>query len=61
MKEQNSDIRKAIAESGLMKYEIAHAIGVSDAWFSKMLRFELPEEKKKQIISAIQQLKESEG
>ena len=61
MKEQNSEIRKAIAESGLKKYEIAHAIGVTDAWFSKMLRFELSEEKKNQIINAIHQLKESEG
>lgn len=61
MKEQNTDIRKAITESGLKKYEIAHAIGVTDSWFSKMLRFELPEEKKNQIISAIHQLKESDG
>ncbi len=61
MKEQNVDIRNAIIESGLKKYQIAHAIGVTDAWFSKMLRFELPAEKKNQIINAIQQLKESEG
>ena len=61
MKEQNVDIRDAIAESGLKKYEIAHAIGVTDAWFSKMLRFELPAERKTQIFNAIEQLKESEG
>jgi predicted XRE-type DNA-binding protein len=61
MIEQNVAIKNAISKAGLKKYEIAHAIGVTDAWFSKMLRFELPAEKKTQIFNAIEQLKESEG
>lgn len=57
------DIKKAIAESGRKKYEIAHAIGITDTYFSKLLRFpdELSEEKKQQIINAIQMLKNTEG
>lgn len=61
MTEQNKDVKQAIVESGIKKYQIAHAIGVSDAWFSKMLRYELPAEKKTQIFNAIEQLIESEG
>lgn len=57
------DIIKAIAESGIKKYRIAHAMGITDSWFSKMLRFpdELSQEKKEQIINAIQMLKNTEG
>lgn len=60
MREQNADVKQAIAESGFRKYEIAHAMGITDAWFSKLLRYELPAEKKNQIMAAIKQLKESE-
>ena len=57
MEVANKEIRKAIEKSGLYKYQIAHEIGVSDAWFSKILRYELPEEKKAEIRKAIKKLK----
>lgn len=57
MREQNADIREAIKASGIKKYEIAHELGISDGWFSKLLRFELPTEKKNEIFNAIEQLK----
>lgn len=49
------DIRKAVAESGVYKYEIAHEMGITDCYFSKMLRYpdELSDEKKQQILNAI--------
>ena len=60
MKMQNVDIREAIAASGLKKYMIAHEIGVTDGNFSKMLRFELPAEKKTMILNAIERLKKED-
>lgn len=53
----NFDVRKAIEDAGLYKYEIAEALGVCDSGFSKMLRKELPEEKKKEIFGIIERLK----
>ena len=57
MKEQNSDIRRAIETAGVKKYQVAHEIGVSDGWFSKLLRYELPAEKKAEIMKAIERVK----
>ena len=56
MIEQNVAIKNVISKAGLKKYEVAHEIGVTDAWFSKMLRFELPKEKKRRIYDAIHNL-----
>lgn len=57
------NIQKLIAESGKRKFEIAHEMGITDSYFSKMLRFpdELPAEKQEKIIKAIQTLKEREN
>ena len=60
MFEQNTDIRTYIKESGLHLYEVAHELGISDAWFSKMLRYELPAEKKALIMQAIDRLRKEE-
>ena len=60
MFEQNTDIRTQIKESGLHLYEVAHELGISDAWFSKMLRYELPAEKKAQIMQAIERIRKGE-
>lgn len=56
MIEQNVAIKNVISKAGLKKYEVAHEVGVTDAWFSKMLRFELPKEKKRHIYDAIHNL-----
>lgn len=60
MVEQNVDIRAYIKESGVHKYEIAHELGITDGWFSKMLRYELPDEKKAQIMQIIDRLRKEE-
>ena len=60
MTEQNKDIRASIKESGVHMYEIAHELGISDAWFSKLLRYELPAEKKTQILQAIERIRKGE-
>ncbi len=60
MSEQNKDIRTSIKESGVHMYEIAHELGISDAWFSKLLRYELPAEKKTEIMQAIERIRKGE-
>ena len=57
MIEQNKDIRAVIKKSGVHKYEIAHELGITDSWFSKLLRYELPAAKKTQIIQAIERIR----
>lgn len=54
----NQDIRSAIAESGLNYYHIAKEYGLTDANFSRLLRFELADEKKQRIFKAIEVAKE---
>lgn len=53
---QNEAIRKSISDSGLKYWEVADAIGIADTTFARWLRHELPDDKQKQILSAIEQL-----
>lgn len=57
---KNLDIRNEITNSGLNYWQVAEGIGVSDSTFSRLLRHELPDEKKEEIRSAIKELKEGE-
>lgn len=50
----NIEIRKAIKESGFKHWQIADMIGVADTTFCRMLRRELPEDKKQEILMAMQ-------
>ena len=53
----NKDIQINILSSGIMKWQIAEAMGIADTTFSKWLRKELSIEKKSAILLAIQNLK----
>ena len=53
---KNIDIRLAIANKRLRNYEVAAACGVSEFTFSRWLREELPQEKKKHILNVIENL-----
>lgn len=53
---KNIDIRLAIVNKRLKNYEVAAACGVSEFTFSRWLREELPQEKKKRILDAIESL-----
>jgi len=53
----NQDIRKAIFESGLYQYEIADALGIREENLCRLLRRELPQEKKEKILEAIEKAK----
>lgn len=50
------EIEFKILASGFMKWQVAEAIGIADTTFSKWLRRELSEEKKIQILSAIEKM-----
>ena len=53
----NVEIRAAIKESGFKHWQIADMIGVADTTFCRMLRRELPEDKKQEILTAIRAAK----
>ena len=57
----NQDIRKEVAAAGLFLYQIAEQLGMNDGNFSRLLRRELPDEKKEQIRGIIQQLAQKDG
>ncbi|MBC7342775.1 MAG: hypothetical protein H5U02_10100 [Clostridia bacterium] len=61
VKTRNNDIREAVKEAGLFLWQIADALGITDAYFSKLLRKELPQEKKATIFQIIKELKEGEA
>jgi len=56
----NKDVQINILSSGLMKWQIAEAIGIADTTFSKWLRKELSEDKKTLILAAIEKLSQGE-
>ena len=53
----NKEIRLQAFESGIKHWQIAAEIGVTNETFSKWLRTEISEEKKQQILQAIERLK----
>lgn len=50
----NIEIREAIKESGFKHWQIADMIGIADTTFCRMLRRELTEDKKQEILTAMQ-------
>lgn len=53
---RNDDIRRAAAASRVHLWRIAEAYGMTDSNFSKLLRHELPPEKKQKIMSIIDEI-----
>lgn len=53
----NTEIRVAMVGAGLKHYQVAEAMGIADETFSRWLRHELPEDKQKQILAVIDQMK----
>lgn len=52
----NGEIRKAAKSKGVKLWEVAEALGTSDAAFSRKLRRELPSEERERVLSIIDQL-----
>lgn len=60
MKTANNDIKTTAKNKGVMLWQIAEALGIADATFSRKLRHELPAEEKQKIFKIIDELKEVE-
>lgn len=54
---KNLDIRIAASNANLKLWQVAEAMGISDSYFSRKLRHELPEADKEYILSIIEQTK----
>lgn len=53
---KNLDIRNEIKNNGVYYWQIADGLGISDGNFSRILRHELPGEKKTEIRSIIKNI-----
>ena len=51
----NDEVKNMIKNLGITQYEIAHRCGVTEWTLCRWLRYELSEEKKNLILSAIEQ------
>ena len=58
MVQANKDIREASAKAGVYLWQVADKLGLHDSGMSRILRKELPEEKKAQIMQIITELSE---
>lgn len=56
MVKKNLDIRRAIENANVPYWQVAAKIGITDSTFSRWLRFELPESKKRLVYKAIDTL-----
>lgn len=54
---ENKDIRLAIRQSGLYKWQVAAKIPLTDGNFSKWLRLEMDDERKQIVLEAIEKAK----
>lgn len=52
----NDEIRRAAAAKGVRLWQIAEACGIADTSLSKLLRRELPLEKKQEIFAIIDEI-----
>ena len=50
----NAELRKKAKEKGVLLWQVAERLNVSDSQFSKMLRHELPQDKKKEALAAVE-------
>lgn len=57
---KNKDIRELAKRNGICLWEIASKLNMQDSNFSRMLRTELPREKKMKIVKIIKELSEKQ-
>lgn len=57
---KNKDVRASIKDSGLYQWQISEFMGIGETTFSRMMRHELPQEKKQRIYEAIEKLSKEE-
>lgn len=57
----NLNIRAAAKSAGVMLWEIADKLGITDSNFSRKLRHELPQAEKERIFSIIEEIAKEEN
>lgn len=60
MERINDDIRCKAKKRGVHLYQVAYALGLNDGNFSRLLRREIPQEKRQEIFSIIDRLSNDE-
>lgn len=53
---ENLDIRSRAITKGVLLWEIAEAIGITDATLSRRLRRELPADERERVLKVIEQI-----
>ena len=53
----NTAIRNAIQNAGVRHWMVADKLGVSETTFCRMLRKELPVERRKEVLEAVERAK----
>lgn len=61
MKRANDDIRHTAQSKGIYLWQVAERYGVSDSNFSRLLRRELPKDKRQKIFQIINDLAGNEA
>ena len=58
MTQANQKIRRTAAASGVRLWQIADALGLTECYFYRLLRKELPADKQEEILRIIAELEE---
>lgn len=53
---ENIEIRTAIKKARLFNWEVAEELGISESYFCRKLRRELPEDERNRFLAAIDRL-----
>ena len=61
MTQANQKIRRTAAAAGVKLWQIANRLGITDSYFSRLLRKELPEKKQAEIMQIIAELEQEAG
>lgn len=56
---KNPEIRMMILQSGFKYYQVASHLGISESYFSRLLREDLSQVWKEKITDAVKEMKES--
>ena len=58
MTQANQKIRRTAAGAGVKLWQIANRLGITDSYFSRLLRKELPADKQAEIMHIIAELEQ---
>lgn len=56
MKKANAEIRLLAAGKGVRQWQIAKRLGISETWFTRIMRDELTNDMQERVITAINQI-----